>query len=395
MSKNKLNLENIEKARAYFEEKKPDIFPIVDHPIGKEEEYLQELYISLLCSIAAFDDEIANSETLFIKRIINGIKLKTDYAKLIKLGLEINNQTLDDFINAFSGKSLAYNFIADALLLATSDGVLHDKEVELIAEISEILKITKKEIDTLSQFISVLLLQDQEKLSKFLDDIKIPFDCEYFIKSFSLEMIKTKDIDYYTGEMIFKENKAFLKPIVRFENAKISIKKNAVMIFSGAHKVEFVNCEILGAENNAIQISNVAEVNIIECTFKNFKHRVMHFSKIPKILIKDSHFIQCGYYYDNTFSENGGVFVFNNTNSEITNCVFDSCYLENGSYSLKSETVPKGFVSCYNDSNSILSFNVYKSCFAKNGRYIADDASFYINNKDTCKITELNNIHSN
>lgn len=357
MKQNKLNIENIEKARKYFQEKKPEIFPIANHPMEKEEEYHQELYISLLCSIAAFDGEVADSETLFIKRIINGIKLKTEFSQLMKKGLDINNQTVDDFVNAFSGKSLAYNFIADALLLAASDGVLHDKELELIAEISEILKITQKEVDIISQFIAILTLQDQEKLSKFSEENKIPFECEYFIKSFSLEMIITKDIEYYTGDIKFEANKAFLKPIVRFENTKIMINDDVKLIINGQKIVEFINCEITGGSDNAIQISNVTEVNIINCTFKDFVQRVFMFSSIHKALISDSYFTNCGYFYEGSKSETGGVFLFKNTNSEIINCVFDSCHISN-----YCDQKPDGFCGSLINSNLVISKIVYSNC---------------------------------
>lgn len=414
MKQNKLNIENIEKARKYFQEKKPEIFLIADHPIEKEEEYLQELYVSLLCSIAAFDGEVADSETIFIKRIINGIKLKTEFSQLMKKGLDINNQTVDDFINAFSGKALAFNFIADALLLAASDGVLHDKELELIAEISEILKITQKEIDVISQFIAILTIQDQEKLSKFLEENKIPFECEYFIKSFSLEMIITKDIEYYTGDIKFEENKAFLKPIVRFENAKIMINDYVDLIINGQKLVEFINCEITGGimindnvdliinaqklveyfnreitggKNNAMQISNVTEVKIIKCTFRGFIRRVFSFTNIPKILIKDSHFEYCGYKYSSREILAGGVFLFDNTNSEITNCVFNKCYIENGNGPVYR---PSGFIGYFIDSNSEISYNSFINCFLDDRDHSAKKP-FEVKGNE-CKITEVDNV---
>jgi len=125
---------NIDKARAYFKEKKPEVFPLTGHPLAKEDIYVKEIYVSILCSIAAYDGEIAESEMIFIKKVINGLELNTKFEQLVKNGLEISNQLVDDFIKAFSGKEYAFNFIADALMLAVSDGKLHDKEIELISE---------------------------------------------------------------------------------------------------------------------------------------------------------------------------------------------------------------------------------------------------------------------
>lgn len=184
MTKSQINIENIEKTRAYFKEKKNEIYRLAGHPLSKESKYLKELYVTLLCSVAAYDGKLAEGETNYIKRVMNGMELKTDFATVMKMGLEIDHKIIDEFVKFFSGNNHSHCFLADALIVAASDGVLHDKEIELVSEISELLLLTREDVDKISKLISVVFLRDLELISKFYKSTKLRINFDYLVKSF-------------------------------------------------------------------------------------------------------------------------------------------------------------------------------------------------------------------
>lgn len=193
MNKKNANIEKIDEARIYFSEIRIKLFSFNDHPLTKESTYLKEIYIALLCSISAYDGEISKEETELIKKIINGIKLKTEFAQLVKLGVEIEQKTIDDFFKYFSKEPLAFNFLFDALLLSACDGFMHDKEIELISEISEILKILPKDVEFISKLVSSFIAHDRILTKSLLSKVKYSTNFKYLLtqQEDTLELTKT------------------------------------------------------------------------------------------------------------------------------------------------------------------------------------------------------------
>lgn len=179
MAKKRIDTKNIEDAKKFFYELKSKLYPFETHPLGKEDPYLKELYIAILCSISACDGEISDEETLFIKKIYKGVNLQTGYANLVKLGIEIAPKTVEDFVENFSGKPISYNFVTDALLLAASDGVIHDKELELISELMELLLISPKEAQQIVSFVSSIISGDEKVSASILKKFKNPSHFNY------------------------------------------------------------------------------------------------------------------------------------------------------------------------------------------------------------------------
>lgn len=195
MTEKKIDTKSIENLKVYFNEIKPRLFPFEEHPMGKENLYLKEIYVALLCSISAYDGEISSEETILIKRIINGISLTTSFAQIVKLGIEITPKTVEDFVESFSGKPIAYNFFVDALLLAASEGVIHDKEIELISEIMELLQISPNEAQLIVKLVTSIIENDEKTIKSILSKFKTPSHFNYLLKpnKNSAQLLKTNN----------------------------------------------------------------------------------------------------------------------------------------------------------------------------------------------------------
>lgn len=364
MAKSQIKIENIDKARVYFKEKKNEVYKLTGHPLTKESEYLKELYVGLLCSVAAYDGQLAEGETNYIKRVMLGMELNSEFAKVVKMGLEIDQKMIDEFIKAFSGNNYSHSFLADALVVAASDGVLHDKEIELVAEISELLLIVKEDVDKISKLISVVFLRKIELINKFLESNKFDMNFDYLIKSFVPNFVNPETIETITGDVLYENDKIFLRKHIRFDNAKISIKDNVALKFEGHETIEFINCEINGGTDNPIYITNTGNVKIQQSKFSYFSSRLLKCDKISDLSIEDSYFYVCGYTFssEEEVMQSGGVFNIQNSNFLIKNCLFNKCYIVNKNY-VKNYT-PRGFIAKFSNSCGILEANIFKGCFA-------------------------------
>jgi len=181
MKSKNTNVNKIDDARLYFSEIRVKLFSFNGHPLAQENVYKKEIYIALLCSISAYDGEIAKEETELIKKIVNGINLKTNYSQLVRLGAEIEKKTIDDFFKEFSNKPRAFNFLFDALLLASCDGFIHDKEIELISEISELLRILPKDVEIIAKLVSSFTAGDKTLTKKLVKKVKYASIFKYLL----------------------------------------------------------------------------------------------------------------------------------------------------------------------------------------------------------------------
>lgn len=369
MAKEKLNLVSIDKVRKYFEEIKPDLFQVTGHPLTNEEDYVKELYISLLCSIAAFDGDVAESESMYIKRIIKGANLRTEFSKIVKQGLEIKKSTIDEFVKAFSEKDLGYCFVADALVIAVSDGVLADKEVELIAELSEILKVSRTDIEVLSGLIAVLISQNNDGLNKFLKNNKLKTDLAYLIKSIFPDYVDTTNTVYFTGDVVLDKDTTLLQDKVIFENANVVIKKDVYLLINGNKNVFIKGCKFNSQASNVIRITNIANVEIEQTRFMCFKNRTLDISNIAKIAINRCAFEECSFAYNTNEKMSGGVIITENTYGNITDCTFRNCSIKNEWYDSSSNFHPRGFCGYFKSSD----FKLYSNTFHEGGCYYTKD----------------------
>lgn len=368
MAKRSLNLDKIDQVRNYFDDIKPDLFQIKNHPLAEKEDYVKELYISLLCSISAYDGDVAASETMYIKRIMSGIKLKTEFARLAKQGMEIEKSTIDEFIKHFSENDLGYYFVADALVIAVSDGILADKEIELIAELSELLKITRSEIEFLSGLIAVLIAQNSEELSKYLKDNKSKADLTYLIQGIFPDYVDTSRTIYFTGNVVFDDNLTLMQDEVIFENARVTFKKNVKIVINLNKLVKISKCEFT-AENsdsivNIIELNKIGKIEIRESLFRDVNKRLFLIRNCKDVQIQDNRFSKCGYTYNTEVGEKGGVMNILHSEGTISTNSFENCFIQNLHYSggFDSEYFCDAYLISFEGSKFNVKRNLEQDC---------------------------------
>ncbi len=404
--KNKLNTEKIDIIRSYFREIKPTLFKIEGHPLADKEEFVKELYISLLCSVSAYDNEIADSEKLYIERIIAICNLKQNFATYLKLGLDPKKETIDEFIKAFSKKDLGYSFIADALIIAAADGKLADKELELIAELSEILMLNKKDLEDITKLVSLIISQNEKGLTEYLNKNNLKSDFTYLIQNFLPYYVNPKTTKLYEGEVVFNNSTTILEENVIFRNAKVEIKKDVELIFNANKSIiientnfnllnlsrititnnniiKIVNSEFKSAGSYPTLIENVESLEISKTTFTDFSNRTMKIVNTKNVNINNSVFSNCSYSESKDGPVYGGVFYINNSFVDVTKCTFNKCFVKNTYY---YNRISSGFAFAFYNSVVLFESNIYNECKNISDSSITYDAWFKDGESD---ITEI------
>lgn len=171
---------------------KAERYPITDHPMLSEDEHTQQMYLLVLLSVAALDDEAYVESFCTIYRIVYGICYCEDVQELFLSAKQMNFEKLDECTRLFGSSQLRLILILDCLLIAGGFEKEKRKAMEYISELCVLLKITSEEITFLSNLARVVLTQD---LSQYKCDILNTygelFDCyiDAFKDEFKIEQL--------------------------------------------------------------------------------------------------------------------------------------------------------------------------------------------------------------
>lgn len=415
------NIQNIEKINSFFKKSKPSIYPITKHPLEVEEEYTKEIYITMLYTIATLDGDISEAEKIFIERITLGIGLKQDSSKYIKRALNIDEETLLEFLRLFSGSELAHNFFVDSLILIGAGEDVTEKNIEIISEYAEILKLTKEQVEFLTELALVILEQSNEKYHRLLDrkpeNIKSK-NFLYYVKQFATGVIANdEDYEYWTGKIEIKEE-TVIKKSIEIYNAEIIKLNRSGLTFSFGNKLSFNNVvftKYTKDESNrrtyATNIENIENIKINQCKFDEFGYKALRFSRCGNIEINSCSFSG----YENkswgTYTYGGAIQITSSESVDITKNRFIDCSI-NYDYS-EGKTDSYGGAICILSDEEIINKkltikdNVFIDCyvigFSRNGAVAIggydnekDKIDIQINKFDNCnsKIVKIKKIEN-
>lgn len=331
---NSIDISNIDKVRDFFKELKPSIFPLNQHPLKNEEEYAKEIYITLLCSIAQYDNIVSPGENNLIRRIITGIGLEDDIAKYLKRGLEIDNELVSEFVRDFADSYLSYNFILDSLVISGCDGKIDENVIEFIAELAEVLNIDREKVEFISNLALAILEQDSSKYADLMTSTPHKVSMKnylYYTKEFANGLIvDEKDYKHFYSKTHLKVDSSkgfeFKGCNVVFENIIVDLTENKGKInFRGCEDLKFIDSEFVGGHNPII-FSACGYIDIANCKFKDFENHAIEVSNSKSIEIKESKFENCFYYSSNNVDIHGGaIFIKNTENIYIYFSEFNKC----------------------------------------------------------------------
>lgn len=331
---NSVDVANIDKVRYFFKELKPGMFPLNHHPLENEEEYSKELYITLLCSVAQYDNAISFGENNLIRRIIIGVGLEDDINKYLKRGLEIDSELVSEFVRYFADSNLSYNFILDSLVLSGCDGKIDENVIGFIAELAEILNIDREKIEFISSLALAVLEQNGSKYDELMTIIPHKVSMKnylYYTKEFANGLIvDEKEYKYFYSKthlkVDFSNQISFKGCKVIFENIIVDLAEDKGKLnFRGCEDIKFTDCDFRGIHNPII-FNACGDIDISNCKFVDFENHAIEVSNSKSIEIKESKFENCVYYSSNNVDIYGGaIFIKNTENIYIYFTEFNKC----------------------------------------------------------------------
>lgn len=331
-----MDTSNIRKIREFFSNQRANKYPIVNPLMVSQEEYNKELYIRVLCMLIVYSESPAKEQTMFIQRLASGMRLKGTIEEYIRKALDISQEDIEEFIMNFQDTDLKYVFCVDAMISIAVTDKLIDEQVQLLAEIIEMLAINKSELNYLSLIAKSILEQSS---NTYKEAIRIKPDnihndlFVYYIKDFATGLlVDDNNKKYYYSknkELLEIDQMVFDDDEIVFENLTLSLKY--VLSFKTNRMVRFINCHF-SETGYYINFETCGTVEFINCSFENMSNRAACFTSANYINVENCKFKNCGFTGEGDNA--GGTFDIKGNIKEIsiTGSTFNGCYVRSTRY---------------------------------------------------------------
>lgn len=296
----------VDTIRTNLEKKRPDVYPIKEHPIDGCEEFVKKLYIDILCVVAQYENEDAENQLKFIQRIHAGAGIAEPITENIKNAMEVTVEQFDEFLRQCRENSLENIFIVDCLLTACADGTPNAKQVAFLAEVSEALGIGREHTGWLCDIAIAILEQDTEKYHAACENIphdkKTPIvesvvcylkefvvgvlvDTDELLWIYAKEKTVLSDVLY---DQLFDED-GVERNKVKIENIIFPCYRDGIFHFKNIKEIECRSCELL---SSSFDFNSIYHISISDCIFdgKESTDSFLYYRNITNVDIMNSLF---------------------------------------------------------------------------------------------------------
>lgn len=167
-------------------------YPISNHPMVNTDEHTKDMYLLMLLSTAALDDEKYEESFMTIYRIAYGMCFSGDLEALFLSAKQMKFETLDECTRLFIGSNLRLVLLLECMMVAAGFERGKRRAMEYISQLAVMLNIGKDEIEFLANLARVVLTQDlNEYKTDKLNVYGNVFDCyiNVFEPYFSITLI--------------------------------------------------------------------------------------------------------------------------------------------------------------------------------------------------------------
>jgi len=188
------------------------------HPCRELEQEQMIHYLNGLALITNEDETVCEKEKEYLSILINSFGLSEDMLEtFVNFAENPDEKLILDMMQSFATKDIKYNFMVDAMMIASIDGNFDEKEDAIISEYFEMFKITPDEAKDLRSIYEMFYKQDGNALYRYFGK-QDKYDT-FLIKKELFEYL----IDYYKIDMAY-ELKEDEKRILEFEFFKPTFK---------------------------------------------------------------------------------------------------------------------------------------------------------------------------
>ena len=337
---------NVDDIRKWMKELQSERYAIENAAL-QDLEYVKHLYQTVLCTVVQYHNEQTEGQMLLLKRIISGMGVEENVTEYMRKALEINETQMQEFRSMIGDGDTKYYFAIDALLLAALGSGEKDT-YEYLAELLELLDISKRDLECLCTVAKAIVMQDsavydeaKELMSEDIEEL----DFSAYVRSFytgiivdSEKLVYYHAVDKNNSDVIELED-SFTAEIVVFSNLNINCASD--IWFQGCTRVCFSNCTITGASEGSFVFEGCESVEIRSCKFRDFNKPALQEMCVGGLLIDGCLFSNCMAKFSDTedWKARGGVIhlsdsLDNNIRgiNRIVNSSFEECGIQQRNY---------------------------------------------------------------
>ena len=215
-------------------------YPISGHPMVNEVEHTKDMYILMLLSVAALDDEKYEESFMTIYRIAFGMNFSGNIESLFLSAKSMKFETLDECTWLFLNSKLRLVLLLECMMIAAGFENGKRRAMEYISQLAVMLNVSKDDIEFLANLARVVLTQDlneykTDKLNVYGDIFDFYIDT--FAYSFDIQLIYSTVLTKANSN----SNNMYALYSIQMENEKIVFKFAEPLGFAGFFGGCFLN----------------------------------------------------------------------------------------------------------------------------------------------------------
>ena len=189
------------------------------HPCRELDQEIMVHYLNGLALITKEDGTVCEKEREYLSILINSFGLSEDMLEtFVNFAENPDEKLILDMMQSFATKDIKYNFMIDAMMIASIDGNFDASEEAIIEQYFEMFKITKDEEKDLRYLYEMFYTQDGNGLFRYFG-IKNK-NAKYLIKPELFQYL----LEYYKIDMAY-ELQEEEKKLLEFEFFKPTFKE--------------------------------------------------------------------------------------------------------------------------------------------------------------------------
>ncbi len=283
-------MDAIEKLQEYLRDTRAQRYPILGHPLANMDDYHKNYYYTMLCLVMQYEQDITRGQAMFLQRLIAGCGAEDLPDTYARRAMELDVSDFEEFFERLMDTNTLRSAFAVDAILAASLGRMTDGMTRFLAQVLEGLRITPGDAKILTQICRRILAQDRSS-----SGVDLTMFSGYFINTSGNKGEKAR-----TATSRVSRFAATQKRIIKGENFNLAINR---ISFTGEKQgIEFISCSFTGGET-PISFSDCGEVRFDNCSFSDFKTKVITLKDTMRVTINASTFQNCIELYS---SSNGG-----------------------------------------------------------------------------------------
>lgn len=199
-------------------------YKIKNHPMSGKDEREQEMYLMILLSVIALDDNAYEKSFSLLYRISHGMGFKGNVQEVFLKAQQMNFNNIDEITRMFINDNVRLVLLMECIMISQSFKKEKKKATEYIADLCVLMKLEKEQIILISNIARVILTQDIKEYKCDVNNTYDVFDC--YILGFEPDkyilLYTKKDI---INEGIFQPDKDMYYGTMKHRNAAIQFLK--------------------------------------------------------------------------------------------------------------------------------------------------------------------------